>query len=139
MPEFLTPERVRMHNRKWRKAHPEKMSAYATAYAHRHPNRRMWSVAKQRAKQRGIEFTISPEDIQIPDSCPVLGMPLRLGVGQSGRQGGNPNSPSLDRIDPSRGYVKGNIRVISHLANSMKGAATREQLEAFAVWVLRGA
>lgn len=133
---FVTPEKQRMANRAWRKAHPALFTKYTTDYAHRHPNRRMWSVAKQRAKQRGIEFTISRDDIVIPTHCPVLGMELRLGVGRSGRQGGNPDSPSLDRIDSSRGYVPGNVRVISHLANSMKGAATKEQLRKFAMWVL---
>ena len=123
-------------NRRWRKAHPELCSLYSTNYAHRHPNRRMWSVAKQRAKQRGIEFTITQDDIVIPKVCPVLGINLVLGVGVSKRQGGNKNSPSLDRIDPSKGYIPGNVRVISHMANSMKGAASKDELIRFAKWVL---
>lgn len=124
-------------NRRWRKRHPKLMQEYGNAYAHRHPNRRLWSVAKQRAKKRGVDFSISYEDVVVPEVCPVLGMKLVLGVGTSGRQGGNPDSPSLDRIDPSRGYVPGNVWVISHLANSMKGAASKDQLRKFAQWVLK--
>jgi hypothetical protein len=131
-------ERIRRNNTRWRKSHLKEFAKYCSAYAQRHPNRRMWSVAKQRAKKRGIIFTITPEDVVIPKYCPALGIELVLGVGISGRQGGNPNSPSLDRIIPSLGYVPGNVRVISHLANSMKGAATQDQLEKFAKWVLNG-
>jgi len=40
-----------------------------------------------------------------------------------------PNSPSLDRIDPTKGYVKGNVWIISHKANTFKSYATHEELK----------
>jgi hypothetical protein len=134
---FKTPLRIRRNNQRWRKAHKAEFSKYAADYAQRHTNRRMWSVAKQRAKRRGIEFSIDPEDIVIPSKCPVFGFDLVCGVGKSNRPGGNRNSPSLDRIDQSRGYIKGNIRVISHLANTMKLNATADELVAFATWAIK--
>lgn len=68
----------------------------------------------------------------IPETCPVLGIPLFPGIGR----GPQHNAPTLDRIVPDLGYVPGNIRVMSHLANSMKRDATPEQLRTFAEWVL---
>lgn len=61
----------------------------------------------------------------IPLHCPVLGLPLYRNSGGSAQ---GPNSPSLDRIDPALGYVKGNVKVISSRANSIKSNATPEEL-----------
>src|SRR5258708_5621185 len=79
------------------------------------PSQAVWERARRRAKQRGLEFSIAKDAIVIPATCPALGIPLSLGKKRSS------NSPSLDRIDPSRGYVTGNIRVISDRANRLKG------------------
>lgn len=96
------------------------------------PEVRMYRRSKARAKDRGIEFTIDKSDIIIPEVCPILGMPLVI---KSGSSGGSDCSPALDRIDNSKGYTKGNVQVISHLANMMKSSATVEQLQMFAKWV----
>jgi hypothetical protein len=95
---------------------------------------KMLRRAKQRAKDRGVEFGISLEDITIPTHCPILGIELQM---HKGRSGGQPNSPALDRVDNSKGYVKGNVMVVSHLANMMKSSATTEQLVLFAEWITK--
>lgn len=97
------------------------------------PEWRMHQRAKQRCRQSGREFDIEVSDISIPDVCPVLGITLNA---NSGRSGAYKNSPSLDRIDNNKGYVRGNIQVISQLANAMKGGASNEELHRFAHWVL---
>ena len=76
---------------------------------------------------------ISKEDIKVPIFCPILDIKLEFHFGQGA--GGKPSSPSLDRIDNTKGYIKGNVQVISHLANQMKSTATKEQLVKFADWI----
>lgn len=83
---------------------------------------------RSRAKRLRIAFNLTLEDIVIPVVCPVLGIPIdRAGTGQ---KGGRPNSPSLDRIDPqAAGYTKGNVRIISNRANTLKCDASIAELE----------
>jgi hypothetical protein len=56
----------------------------------------------------------------VPIICPILGIPIIKDIKKEQKEVPNPNSPSIDRIDNSKGYVKGNVRVISHKANTMK-------------------
>lgn len=93
----------------------------------------MLRSAKHRAKKQGVPFDIEKSDLVIPELCPVLGMPL---VCNAGTGNAKQNSPSLDKIVPELGYTKGNIQIISYLANAMKSDATPEQLILFAEWVL---
>lgn len=103
-----------------------RVKSYSTEY-------KMLARAKVRAKSSGIKCSIRVEDIHIPEICPILGVRLEV---HSGSAGGKPYSPSLDRIDNSKGYEPGNVVVISHLANMMKSSANPEQLVLFAKWVL---
>jgi hypothetical protein len=80
---------------------------------------------KRRAKLKGIPFNLVVEDIFIPEVCPVFGTPLVKHVGKF-----NDDSPSLDRIIPAKGYVRGNIAVMSYRANRIKCHATLEDLRA---------
>lgn len=96
------------------------------------PEYKMWARAKSRCTTTGKDFTITLEDINIPEVCPILRVPL---VVHKGRSGAYKDSPSLDRIDNSRGYTPDNIQVISQLANQMKGAASKEELLKFAQWI----
>lgn len=86
----------------------------------------MLMSARQRAKDKGIAFSIEISDIKIPDVCPVFGVPMVVGT---------PYAPSLDRINPNLGYTKDNIQVISRKANLMKQDASYEELQSFAEWI----
>lgn len=90
------------------------------------PKAAMLERAKERATRSGLDFSLTPEDIGLPEVCPVLGIPIIVGGSRSG------NSPSLDRIRSDGGYTAGNVRVISSKANSMKGDRTLPELEALA-------
>lgn len=87
--------------------------------------------AKDRSKRKEIPFNITIDDFDIPDVCPILGINLVF----HNKQGGSPNSPSLDKIVPSLGYVKGNVIVISKRANSIKNDASLDEILRVANWL----
>lgn len=101
--------------------------------AKRAEDRRYWlenrervqfNTARHQAKKRGLEFTIGFDDVSWPEFCPVFGVRL-----ERKPKGPNDWSPSLDRIDSSKGYVPGNVIVVSMRANRIKSNATPEELQ----------
>ena len=84
--------------------------------------------AKDRSARKGIEFSITVEDVIVPKYCPVLGIELKV----SKCRGGLDNSPSLDRVDSSKGYILGNVVVMSDRANTIKNNGTAEEHEKIA-------
>ncbi len=84
----------------------------------------MYHNAQHRAKKKKIPFTISMEDIVIPETCPLLGIPL---VSTNNKR--DPRNPSLDQIDPGKGYTPDNIWVVSSRANWLKADATLTELK----------
>jgi hypothetical protein len=95
------------------------------------PALELWRLAKIRARLRGLSFDIEVSDVCIPEFCPVLGIALRWGCGKRQMD----ESPTLDRVIPERGYVKGNVAVISWRANRLKSDATLAELLAIARYV----
>lgn len=110
-------ESIKAHNLRRRKENPR--------------SEMLWG-AKSRAKQLGLPFDLTLEDIVIPERCPVLGTVL---VAQHGKRARDV-SPSLDRIIPKLGYVKGNVRVISTRANILKNNGTVEEFVAVLRYML---
>lgn len=112
--------------RSWRKNNPDKV---------REKNiRERWDWAKRsctliksRAKKSGIPFNIDHTDLILPEVCPVLGIKIERKIEEG--SGYWDCNPSVDRIDPKKGYIKGNVRVISHRANLLKSNASIEELE----------
>lgn len=123
------PEKCRAAERAWNRAHPG--VGYAQKVARlAHPSRwahYLFLLARKSAAKRGLAFTISEDDIQIPRECPIFGTPFTAPLGGSRNTG-----PSIDRIDSSRGYVPGNVHVISFRANRIKNDATSAELRAIA-------
>jgi hypothetical protein len=101
-------ERVREANKKWRETNPLKRLIY---------------VAKCRAKRIGVPFDLSFEDLVMSEVCPVLGIPMAFGEKRQ-----NDNCPSLDRIDNTKGYVRGNVVIVSWRANRLKSDATVQEM-----------
>lgn len=92
----------------------------------------LWKRAKQRALKYNLDFNIDESDIIIPKICPILEVPLKWGT-----KGDYEYSPSIDRIDNEKGYIKGNIMIISKRANTMKNSATIQELKIFCKNILR--
>lgn len=81
---------------------------------------KMWYQSGLRAKERNLPYDLEITDIIIPDVCPLLGITLVRDFSDRNA------SPSLDRVIPELGYVKGNVRVVSMKANRMKKDVTLE-------------
>jgi len=105
------------------------------------------SSTRTRARLRGLEHNIDRQylmdimgytrfDYWKPEKeiCPALGIPYDF---MARGKGGRYNSKSVDRIDPTKGYIKGNIRFISRQANSMILSSTPEQQLQIAVWRIK--
>jgi hypothetical protein len=106
-PEQIVADNISAHDR------------YISGY-----KKRMIYGATLRSRKRGWpEPTITEEDVYIPEFCPVLGIKLEIGKGQS-----SSSSPSLDVVDRDRYYVPSNVAVISQKANQIKNEASVEDL-----------
>ena len=85
---------------------------------------KMLARAKSRAKKNNLAFNIELDDIVIPERCPLLGIKI-----ESTEVRNSPNNPSLDKIIPEKGYIKGNVWIISNRANTLKNDATLTELK----------
>jgi thymidylate synthase ThyX len=138
-PEFYKPDR-------WRKAAPNvKQGSSATEFVdiinskwkrdegtpseRRNPCTIKFARLGWRVKAEGLPFDLNIEDVEWNEVCPLMNIPLNYDVSRGGIFD---DTPTFDKIYPDKGYVKGNVRVISDLANRMKSSATPEQLETFA-------
>lgn len=101
----------------------ERSKGYSKKSRINNPIKHMLYDAKKRAKKKGIEFNLKESDLEIPENCPVLGIPLFVGDGWRSH-----NSPSIDRIDNSKGYFPNNVKIVSLRANMLKNDGTLEEL-----------
>jgi hypothetical protein len=95
------------------------------------------NASKQRAALKNREHTITLEDIKdlypVDGKCPVFGFDLEFNS-----QGFRETSPSIDRIDSTKGYTRDNIQIISWKANRLKAYATVEDLELLVAFLKQG-
>lgn len=109
---------------------------YQNSWVSLTPWYRLWAGAKTRAKKKGVPFDISPDDVYAlvanTEVCPVLGIPFCWGNNKL-----LDDSPTLDRLVPELGYVKGNIAVISAKANRIKNNAGVGDLGKVYTWMKR--
>lgn len=125
-------ENLRERQKTARKANPERTAANIrrakAKFKETKPIEFRLACIKANAKKRGLDFSITPADIHIPEYCPILKCKL------THKQG--PCSWSVDRLDSNKGYVPGNVAVISLQANRLKNNLDIHQLEAILNYLL---
>ena len=84
---------------------------------------------KHRSKAKQIPFNLTLDDLELPTECPILGISLKFN-----KNGAFDDSYSIDRIDNTKGYTKGNVQIISLLANLLKSKGTLDQLIKVGEW-----
>ena len=97
----------------------------------------LWTSARNRAKRNNRAFSITVADVEavMTDVCCILNMPIKRYLITPNNTSPTKfaikdDSKTLDRIDPTKGYEPGNIRVISWRANSLLKDMTLEELKA---------
>ena len=129
----LQKRRRKYYNSKYYAKHIERFQNYNERRRELHkedPRIRLRGGARGRAIEKGIEFDLPTyKDLpKCPTKCPILRIPLIVGSDKNSNGGGTDNSPTLDRINNNKGYIKGNIQIISRKANQMKSNADLEDI-----------
>lgn len=127
---ICTSEYDKLRYQKNRIAHIERTSRANKLRHRKDTSSLLLAWAKNRAKVKGIPFSLCKADIVVPDCCPILGIPLSVADGYP-----TENSPTLDRIHPLVGYVPENVAVISRRANTIKFNASLFEIEAILRWL----
>jgi len=122
-------EKILAQQKAYYDANKEKILAQKKAYREANKEKSMLKNARKRAKKNNIPFNITEDYLKsiYPSDmiCPVLGFEMSVGVDENGW---TDTSPSLDRIIPEKGYVQGNVVIVSMRANSIKRDATPEEI-----------
>lgn len=124
------PDKVAAQQNRWYTGHKEAQKARGRAWYEKNLARAMLLRVQERAGRLGLPFDLELSDIVIPSHCPALGIPIQIGSGKT-----QPASPTIDRIKPALGYVRGNVCVISHRANTIKSDATADEVRLVAVYI----
>ena len=96
----------------------------------KNPIPQLYYNIKKRASLANVPFTLTKQDLKdllekTGDRCPVLGIKFIKNADKNTRD----YSPSVDRIDPKKGYTKNNTIVISFLANRIKTDASLNDIK----------
>jgi hypothetical protein len=141
-------EKVNAYQREYRKNNPDKVKASdqrkyqknaevikekervkRTKPEYKLRKRQAVPSARRNATKRNVPFDLTREHIEsiwpADNCCPIFGTPFTKAKAGETRD----TSASLDRIQPTSGYVEGNIHVISMKANRIKTNATAEEIQ----------
>ena len=93
--------------------------------------------ARSRARRDKVPFNLTLQDLVdiATDQCPILHTPFVWGISGLGKGKTRPDSPTLDRILPELGYIKGNVAFLSYRANRIKDNGTMQEHYDIADWI----
>ena len=122
-------EKIAEHDREYRKKNPYQIQSTSLS-----------SSARKRAKQKNIpidlDFISTPNMLDWLKRQPNCVCCDRVfGIGYKGKFRFQNNSPSLDRLIPSLGYISGNVFLICFRCNALKNDATLKELETVLGWM----
>ena len=120
-------ERHRLESLAWRKTHRELDRRRKREWKKANRIRALLHTLRSRCRKLGVVCDLTAADIVIPEQCPVLGLRLDSGPREC--------RASVDRKRPKRGYIRGNIAVISMRANRIKSDASIQELEAILAYM----
>ena len=118
-------KQMKVSSKKWYEENKEEILRKDKASRHLNPEKTILISAKGRAKKNGLEFNMTISDIVIPKHCPIF-TEIEL---IKNHNKVSYNSPSLDRVDNTKGYITGNVKIISNKANMLKNNGTLEDFK----------
>ena len=93
-------------------------------------------ASKRRANSKNLPFDLTSDYLEsiFPKNCicPILGYKMKVSNVSLGKL-----SPTLDRVNPRLGYVKGNVEFVSNIANCMMTSATGKDIKKFVKWATK--
>jgi hypothetical protein len=103
---------------------------YWREYTKTNYENRLLTSIKARAKKKGIDFNLDLSDLVIPEFCPKTGIKLDKHLENIGSKSYNKyyDTPSVDRIDNTKGYTKGNIQIVCYWYNVAKLTFTEDEM-----------
>lgn len=123
------------YNKNWKKNNRQKVNKAAIARRLKDPLKFMLASIKSRSKKLGIDFDLTLDWIKehsVGKKCPMTGAPFVMDFSNS-----DPYKPSVDKIDPTKGYTQDNCRVVSWIYNRTKGTWTDMDVYSFALQVVK--
>jgi len=117
------PKRRKEICKKYRLSHSDEVKKRIVDWESKNPNLKRFISLRAAAKIRKQEFSLVFDKIYWPTHCPILGIEIDYSL----HRGRKANGPSFDRIDNLKGYIPGNVRVVSNRANIIKNDGTLEE------------
>lgn len=111
-------------SREWSLENSERHAKSRKEWNLKFPWRKVINSARSRCcRNKNIPFDLTPEwgEARWTGFCELTALPFKLDSNKI-----HPYSPSIDRIDPSLGYIQGNCRFVLFGINALKGSGTDE-------------